>query len=242
VISPRAARPVSSDARGVSAGYDGGMIDPVAFWANVERGEPDKCWPWKGPWLKSGYGTYGGGVNKELAHRVAFKLVNGPIPPKLFVLHHCDNPPCCNPGDLFSGTHLDNMRDMSEKGRSVHGEQSNLARLTELQVLEIYDAYLNGSPQVAVASEFGISPALVGLIARGEVWQHLGLKPLDGTARKGHGKSKGESHGQAKLTANQVREIRVLASRMTQQDLATNYGVSRTLISLVINRKVWRHV
>jgi len=50
-------------------------------------------------------------------HRVVWVLNNGEIPEGLFVMHSCDNPKCCNIEHLSLGTNLENMEDMSNKGR-----------------------------------------------------------------------------------------------------------------------------
>jgi HNH endonuclease len=53
----------------------------------------------------------------------------------------------------------------------------------------------------------------------------------------------GERNGTAKLTAQQVDEIRHrVRAGAIQQPLAQEYGVSPALVSLVVNRKVWRHL
>jgi hypothetical protein len=67
------------------------------------------------------------------AHRIAWELVHGPIPAGLYILHHCDNPACCNAFDtahhLFLGTKTDNNRDMVAKGRANSwGHKSHTTR------------------------------------------------------------------------------------------------------------------
>lgn len=89
------------------------------LWRRVER-RPDGCWVFTGYQTKKGYGKiHRGPGSRELVrvHRAAWEVTYGPIPEGLFVLHHCDNPPCCNPEHLFLGTNSDNMRDMVAKGR-----------------------------------------------------------------------------------------------------------------------------
>ncbi len=74
------------------------------------------CWIWMGGNCR-GYGHIKVKGKTKKTHRVAWELAYGPIPEGLFVLHHCDVPPCANPDHLFLGTHTDNMRDMIAKGR-----------------------------------------------------------------------------------------------------------------------------
>jgi hypothetical protein len=89
------------------------------FWAKVDVRGPEECWEWKRRRSHRGYGETRWGGKTERANRRAWLLVNGPIPIGVSVLHHCDNPPCCNPAHLFLGTHTDNMRDMAAKGRTA---------------------------------------------------------------------------------------------------------------------------
>jgi HNH endonuclease len=49
--------------------------------------------------------------------RIVWTELRGRIPPKLYVLHCCDNPSCINIAHLYLGTQADNMKDMSIRHR-----------------------------------------------------------------------------------------------------------------------------
>jgi hypothetical protein len=92
------------------------------FWARVQKS--DGCWEWTGAVnsRNGGYGVIGISGSRKLTvtHRLSWEIHHGPIPDGLWVLHRCDNRKCCNPEHLFLGTHADNMRDMTAKGRQAN--------------------------------------------------------------------------------------------------------------------------
>jgi len=93
---------------------------------------PNGCLEWTGKALRDGYGQMEDKGKCVKTHRLAWTLVNGPIPDGLCVLHHCDNPPCCETdptegypdGHLFLGTRADNNADMCAKGRRRNGYEA----------------------------------------------------------------------------------------------------------------------
>ncbi len=97
-------------------------VSNARFWMRVS--ETGSCWVWTGARNKDGYGYLRDGESTVLAHRFAWASLNGPIPDGGQILHHCDNPPCCNPEHLYVGTHADNMRDMANRGRAATGKTS----------------------------------------------------------------------------------------------------------------------
>lgn len=83
------------------------------FWDFVAKTHERGCWKWTGPTDRKGYGRWG----KKVASRHSWELANGPIPEGMWVLHHCDNPPCVNPAHLYLGTNTENVQDRVARGR-----------------------------------------------------------------------------------------------------------------------------
>jgi hypothetical protein len=87
------------------------------LWSRVVK--TDGCWLWQGSVGSHGYGmvTYYG--TQTTAHRVAYILTHGDIPPEMVVCHSCDVRRCVNPAHLWLGTQKANVRDAMGKGRNV---------------------------------------------------------------------------------------------------------------------------
>lgn len=227
------------------------------FWARVDRNGPTPghlpalgpCWFWMRARDSKGYGqTKFGRAGKMLrTHRVAWELVNGPIPNGLKVLHHCDVRPCCRPDHLFLGTDLDNMRDKTAKGRNWTplgrhinvGSAHPLAKLTDDQVLDIRSRLAAGESPGHLAAAFGVHYNTINRISRGSHWRHLVHGPVG--APPAH--VKGSRHHSAKLNEADVVEIRRrLADGDVAAHLAREYGVNPVQIASIRNRRTWKHV
>lgn len=70
------------------------------FWNKVNRTEG--CWLWTG--YVSTYGHFGMGGRTVDAHRVAYELTYGPIPPGAEIDHRCFNKVCVRPDHLRLAT------------------------------------------------------------------------------------------------------------------------------------------
>lgn len=188
------------------------------FWSHVDKsgthgswnGTP--CWVWTAHCMHDGYGTFKFKGKDELAHRVAYLMTHGSIPPGHEILHHCDNPPCCNPAHLFTGTQFDNMRDMVAKGRQNFQKHRELVCRGDSHWSRLHPER----------------------VRRGSN-HYMCLHP------EKRARIQGSGNPQAKLTEQQVINIRN-AHGLTQKQLAKQYGVSRSLIGLIIQRKIWTNI
>jgi len=147
---------------------------PASFWADVDRsGGLDACWPWaRKSRLPKGYGLVGYRRARWQSHRLAYFLATGHHPGKLCVMHHCDNPPCCNPAHLSLGTVRDNTLDMISKGRNrpARGERNANSRFTADEIMRLF---LHPAPTRRTAIEFAVSERTVYDIRRGNTWRHV---------------------------------------------------------------------
>ena len=68
------------------------------------------CWLWRGAAGKNGYGRMSiGGNVVRFAHRIAYELYRGPIPPTKELDHLCRNHGCVNPWHLQPVTRRENL-------------------------------------------------------------------------------------------------------------------------------------
>ncbi len=128
------------------------------------------CWEYTSARDNDGYCMYHRiGTDIRRAHREAFRLAIG-SPVGISVLHHCDNPPCCNPAHLYAGNQKLNMEDKKIRGRNPIGEKTWNSKLTEQQAVAIIK---DGRPLSAIAAECGVSKSTVWLIKKRRAWRHL---------------------------------------------------------------------
>jgi len=147
----------------------------------TEKSEDSDCTLWWGGCDKDGYGTIKHEGRTLRAHRVAFEIAKGPVPPGLVVMHSCDNPQCVNTKHLSAGTIRDNNRDMMRKGRNraVKGSKKQRgilnarSKITSLQAVRIRVRASQGESQEKLAKEYGVSQTTISKIIRRELWRHV---------------------------------------------------------------------
>lgn len=178
----------------------------------------------------------------RLVHQLVLEAFTGPRPPGQEARH--------GPGGALDNRHVnlcwgtpeenqgpDKVRD----GTSNRGERQWMAKLTEKIVLECRRRFADGETQTALAAEFGIAPSAMCQVISGARWTWLpGAVPVD-PDRRAQRARRGTAHHAAKLTWEQVAEIRRrYATGEEQRPLAAEFGVSQAVVSKIVRWETWR--
>jgi hypothetical protein len=146
------------------------------FWLFVNKNANNGCWEWTGKLYRNGYGNFQFKGISYLAHRISYKLEYGQIENNLFALHKCDNRKCINPEHLFLGTHIDNMKDMTNKNRQADfkGVQKYNSKLNDDAVIYIRNNYIPFKNMAKdLAEKYGVSTQIIYNVANGNIWKHV---------------------------------------------------------------------
>lgn len=141
----------------------------------IQENPETKCWEWVALRRKDEgyeYGCFSMNGRMKRAHRVMWEWINGAIPPRIFICHRCDNPPCCNPDHLFAGTQQQNMDDMHSKGRGkdYRSEDCCTAKLTAEDVVKIRSMV---GTNMEIGALFGVHNSTICQIRKRNTWKNV---------------------------------------------------------------------
>jgi len=162
------------------------FTEKECFMRHVEVVTESGCWIWTGCLLEGGYGCFDHRDRKtRTAHRASYEMFKGPIPSDKMVLHSCDVRCCVNPNHLRLGTHSDNMRDRTSRGRTARGDRHASrtkpgrlptgdshwnCRLTPEEVREIRQS---DESQSSLGRRYGVSVQQIHRVVHRKSWAHL---------------------------------------------------------------------
>lgn len=148
----------------------------------------------------------------RVSRLVLERKLNREIISGMFALHTCDNTRCVNEDHIYEGTQKQNIADARERDRLATGDRHGLRKHP--------DRIARGD-----RSSARLYPDRVGFKRFYE--EHPGA-------------FRGENSGAAKLTENNVREIRLATGFL--REIAEKYGVGISTIRRIRSRESWRHV
>lgn len=152
--------------------------------------------------------------------RIAFFLWRGVIAEGLLVCHKCDNPSCVNPEHLWLGTHKENMKDMTDKGRAATGTRSG--------------AYTH--PEKLVRGDRHWTRTSPEKLARGD--SHWARRIPEKLADQ-----KGEKNPSAKLSEQKVKVIRSYKNQGCRlRDISAFMNIPYSTICEAARGASWKHV
>lgn len=121
------------------------------FWLKVDQsGGPDACWLWTGiinP--QSGYGQLNVNGQNDYAHRIAYRLLIGPIPDGFTIDHvrarGCRHRHCVNPAHLEAVTSRENTLRAPTAPATINAKKTHCKHGHEFTEANTYQGRLGRS-------------------------------------------------------------------------------------------------
>lgn len=137
------------------------------FWSKVRKRPGNQCWPWLGARAKKGQGVVWLRGIMTYAHRAAWILTHGEIPPRNRVVHTCDTAMslrCCRPDHLMCvGTSkprrvMGTMAPATLIARRGARTQAQAAKLLRVHI-STYNRWENGRSPISASRQAHILEA-----------------------------------------------------------------------------------
>ena len=197
-------------------------IRPIDYTVN-----DNGCWVWKWSVHPKGYATVRVNGRTRKAHRVAYELVNDPIPEGQIIRHLCGNPSCLNPDHLRVGTPADNMRDMVAAGNQ-HNQ-----KLTWDDAAAIRRVFAEGSiSKAGLARQYGVGAgAIQKVVANHRFYDPAYSPPAVRPTRRPRNQIGDEMAGEIRQT--------YLSGGVSQEDVASRFNVSVGTVSKIVRNVIY---
>jgi hypothetical protein len=235
------------------------MLDSKAearFWFRVDRSKgSDVCWEWQGSLNEHEFGYFYVHGKTVYAHRISWLLAYGELSGEdSWVGHTCGNHRCVNPAHLTERT---NTLEERFWNKVCKGEEGNdcwvwLGTKTARGYGKIYDGekmeyahrlswkLVNGS----ISDEMEVCHTCDNPMCVNPVHLFIGshLENVRDMVAKDRG-NRGERHGHAKLTDEQVKFIRRLArDGLPQIWIATVFHLHVRYVWQLVHNERWKHI
>lgn len=120
------------------------------------------------------------------------------------------------------------------------GESNGQAKMTAAEIVHIKERLAAGENWIQVAESLGLDRGFVHEILIGKRWKAV---QVEGFTPKIPSDQKGSENPHAKLTEADVIDIRrASADGQSGASLAKKYNLNKATISVIVNRKTWKHV
>lgn len=241
------------------------------FWSKVRKGKEDECWNWTAFCDEGGYGRIK--VNREniQAHRYSYQINIGEIPEDMDVLHACKNNSCVNPNHLYLrpknipveerfwekvnregkseddcwewNACLNNINTKNDVGYGSFKDPNKGKNVFAHRYS--YELHKGPIPEGLLVMHQCNNPPCVNPkhLKVGTQYENIKYAASLGRMPGGPGQPAGEKHAMAKLTVDDIREIRRLNNiGITGRDIAKKFDISPPTVCNIVKKKSWKHI